>query len=306
MSGSYLGSPTMPSLDVGDTAIPGLDAGDASGCMWDNDLGFNSTFSVPLSVSSVDCESRVQEVSGDSSTQFSRDEENEDMGGFDTLSGQLMKLSMQATRATIQLKRTGSSTPLTVHSLAVGEALETADTLMRIINSIPLANDTSISSELFLGDENGEQPFIDHGLVFMALASHQHVLALFRAICDSIDRSIESAVARGKQPRGTLHGSGVSSAQFAMVLKLIMHLLKRIGQSLRMERQNDTSQVTDISLSHPYDLTFGLGGIGSSCGSQRVVDTAQHILRTLPGEHVKLAQVAQGLEIRIDQVLCIC
>ena len=303
-SGSDLGGMSIPLLDIAETSMPGLDDSDPYG--WNNNLNFSS-IPVGLPVPSTDatfnrdCDIGTQESSGDSPALS----QGEGKGTVDALTAQLIALSSQATRATRQLDRAGSSTPLTVTSPVVNEAFEAANALVRIINSIRLANSTPASSRPFSRDENEPQPTTDYGLVFLALASHQHILALFRAICDSIQRSLGSMAPGSEQQHQALHGDGASSAQFVMVLQLVMHLINRVGRSLRMGGRKAAgseadAQVTGMAL-YPWELTFRLEGGDESDGSQCVVDLAQDKLRSLPDEYVKLRQVIQGLQTCMEE-----
>lgn len=126
--------------------------------------------------------------------------------------------------ATRELERAITPTPLTVNSPVVSEAFEAANTLVRIINNIVLAGSTDQSSQ------PSSVP-TEYGPIFLALASHQHILTLFGALCDSIKRSLSSKLEAIQPEEQTLHAAGSSSAQFIMVLQLIMHLLKRISRS---------------------------------------------------------------------------
>ncbi|KAF2122759.1 hypothetical protein BDV96DRAFT_681399 [Lophiotrema nucula] len=289
--------------------MPDFDSGDPYG--WNSNPSFSSIpVTLPVSNGEVtwsrDCGVGTQEGPGDSPA-HSRDEGK---GTVDTLTGQLMALSTQVTRATRQLDCTGSITPLTVNSSVVNEAFEATNTLVRIINSIPLANSTSASSHPLPHDENEPKSNTDCGLIFLVLASHQHVLALFRGICDSIQRSLGSMAPGSEQQQQALHGDGASSAQFVMVLQLVIHLINRVCRTLRIGSRSAAGsgaddQATGIALLHPYELTFGLEGRDESGGSQCVINLAQDMLRTLPDEHVKLRQVIQGLQTRMEERLYI-
>lgn len=289
----------MPLLDIAETTMPGFDDGDQYG--WNNN---DSLPSIPAALPgpSRDCDIRSQEDLGDSPAL----PRNESKGTVDALTGQIMALSTRATHATRQLDRADSSMPLTVNSPVVNEAFETADALVRIIINITLANSTPASSQLLSRDENEPQPTTDYGLVFQALASHQHVLALFRAICDSIQRSLGSMVPGSEQQQQALHSDEASPAQFVMVLQLIMHLTNRLGRGLQLESRNvagsgANGQVTGISLFHPHELTPELEAGEKSGGSACVVDLAQDMLRKLPDEHIKLRQVIQALQTRMEE-----
>ncbi|KAI9759119.1 MAG: hypothetical protein M4579_002566 [Chaenotheca gracillima] len=302
-SGSVLGDMTMPMLDMTETTMHGFDDGDRYG--WNHHPSLSS-IPVTLPGPNGDGDLGTHEGFGDSPTLT----QHESKGTVDALIGQVMALSTRATRATRQLDRAGSSMPLTVNSPVINEAFEAAHALVRIINRITQANPTSASSQSLPRDENEHepQPTPDYGLIFLVLASHQHVLALFRVICDSIQRSLGSMVPGSEQQQHALHGDGASSAQFVMVLQLIMHLINRLDRSLRTESQNAAgsgpdAQATGLALFHHHELTPGLEGGEESGGSPCVVDLAQDVLKKLPDEHVKLRQVIQGLQTRMEERL---
>ncbi|KAG2027557.1 hypothetical protein GB937_001307 [Aspergillus fischeri] len=71
-----------------------------------------------------------------------------------------------------------------------------------------------------------------------------------------------------------------------------MHLLNRIGRSLRMGNRENTDQ---------HGLTFGPGGSGESRPLESIVDSAQLMLRTLPDEHVKLSELIKELQACIEE-----
>ncbi|KAI9685150.1 MAG: hypothetical protein M1822_004737 [Bathelium mastoideum] len=261
----------MPSLD---TTIPCIDDGDTYGWNNNSDLTYNR-----------DGDNRTQESSTTSPTLF-RDE------GKESLTGQLMKLSDRAMGATQELECAVVTLPVTVNSPVVNEAFEAANALVRIINSIPLADSTYGSSRPWSRDGSERQLPTEYSPIFLALASHQLVLALFRAICDSIKRSLGSIVHGSEPQQQTLHGPESSSAQFIMVLQLIVHLINRIGRSLRMRNGKSSEQ---------HELTFGSEGREESGSSQSIVDSAQAMLRSLPDEHVKLSKVIQELQACIEE-----
>lgn len=258
----------MPSLD---TTISSINDPDAYSWNNNSDLTYDG-----------DGDTRTQESLGPSPP-LSRDE------GKDTLTGQLMKLSNRAMGATRELECAVITMPLTVTHPVVNEAFEVANALVRVINSIPLTDSTCGSSQR---DESERQLPTECSPIFLVLASHQHVLVLFRAVCDSIKRSLGSIVQGNKLQQQTLHGAGSSSAQFIMVLQLIMHLLNRIGRSLRIGTRNRVDQ--------HEPMTQAQGGTESG-RSQGIVDSAQVMLETLPNEHVKLNRLIQELQACIEE-----
>lgn len=274
VTGYDLNDLIMPSLDTTMTCID-----DSDPFNWNNNSGL--TFN-------RDGDDRTQDGSSTSPT-LSRDE------GKESLTTQLMKLSNRTIDATRELECAVVTTPLTVNSPVINEAFAAANALVRIINSLPLADITYGSSQSLCRDESERQLPIEYTPIFMALASHQHVLSLFRAVCDSIKRSLGSIV-QGTEPQyHNLHGDGSSSAQFIMVLQLIMHLLNRIGRSLRLGSRSKIDQ---------HDFAFRQDTISSGDESgclKGIVDSAHFMLGTLPEEHIKLSRVIQELQASIEE-----
>ncbi|KAI0176908.1 hypothetical protein BJ166DRAFT_10496 [Pestalotiopsis sp. NC0098] len=208
-----------------------------------------------------------------------------DEGKEENPTEQLMKMSNWATGATRELEREATPTPLTVNSLVVSEAFEAANTLVRIINDILLAGSAD-------GSPQASPLPTEYSPIFLALASHQHILALFRAVCDSIKRSLSFTCEAIQPEEQTLHAAGSSSAQSVMILQLIMHLLNRISRSLRIRNQKNTET---------HDLMFGIESGAEDRSSQSIIDSAQVMLRTLPDEHARLREVIQELQDHIEE-----
>ncbi|CAH0051606.1 unnamed protein product [Clonostachys solani] len=213
--------------------------------------------------------------------------------GKETLTRQLLKLSNWAIDATHELESAVVPTPLVVGSSVLNEAYEATDTLVRILDSFSPANGTYRRwSRPLPRDESDPQQNPVISPVFLALASHQHILALFRALCDCIKRSLRS-VARIPEPQQqSLHGAGSSSAQFTMVLQLMMHLLNRLGRGLRIGNRRDTDQ---------GELMVEPGGDEEGGSLRGIVGSAQAMLKTLPEEHLKLGAVIQELQAHIEE-----
>jgi hypothetical protein len=273
-----LSSRDIAGYDLNDLMMPSLDT--TMACIDDGDAySWNNTSDLTFS---RDGDDRTQVGSGTSAT-TSSDE------GKETLTARLMKLSNRAVGAARELECAVITTPLTVNSPVVNEAFEAANALVQIVNSIPLADSTYGSSQPLSRERKVP---IEYSLIFQALAAHQHVLALFRAICDSIKRSLGSILQETELQQQSLHGAGSSSAQFIMVLQLIMHLVNRIGRSLRIGSRRSTDQSM---------LTSHAEG-GEEIGSlQGIIDSAQVMLRTLPDEHVELSEVIQKLQVCIEE-----
>ncbi|KAH0042714.1 hypothetical protein KCU78_g730, partial [Aureobasidium melanogenum] len=299
MSGPFVGDPTFLPLDLGDNDLTHLEDTGLSRYMWTNTHTFNPALTPALSVSNAVPSTQVRENPGNGLVHDFEHQQDEEQSIVDSLVGQLVNLSNQVTRSTSQLKTSVPNSSLTVDSLAVNEAFEAANTLVRILNNIPLANHTPSFSGTFRQHDDDEPRSITHySLVFTALASHQHVLTLFETICHSVQQSLEALI----QQQQPLHSPGPSRAQLAMVLQLLMHLTNRIAQSFRPGRRDSANQVHEVGLLHTHTFTNGLGGTRSGTDFSSVVDFAQDILRRLPDEHVMLAQNIRSLQTRIDDV----
>ncbi|KAH7013038.1 hypothetical protein EDB80DRAFT_709252 [Ilyonectria destructans] len=212
----------------------------------------------------------------------------------DALSSQLMALSQRATQATHRLVHPGGVPP-TVSLPEVSETFEDVNTLIRIINNI-----TAASSD-------------DYGLVFLALASHQHLLALFRAICDVIRQCLESMASdnehQEQQQRGLYHSdAGPSSvAQFVMVLQLLLHLIDRMDRSLQVNKPVDCgsessngNQVTPNASPPLVEAGVKNKAVGDSLPQGSLPMVAQSIVMSIPDEHEKLKQVIRELQTKIE------
>lgn len=228
----------------------------------------------------------------------------------DSLFSQLASLSQRAMKATRRIIRSNRD-PLTVSSPEVNEALELVNTLIRVAGSITAADQVGGAHDATT---------TSHGLAFLALACHQHLMALFRAICDAIQRFVHSRRDQiqqqkkqdynGSRQDGELGPSVV--AQFVMVLQLVMHLINRMDRSLFQStpptpRYPDlfsdeySSPMTNDILSprtidpkqieEPAQAPFVGGGL---------VSLVSNLDETLPKEHERLRQVIQRLQTEID------
>ncbi|KAK0710109.1 hypothetical protein B0T26DRAFT_432797 [Lasiosphaeria miniovina] len=229
----------------------------------------------------------------------------------DALSLQLTAISQRTTRSMRRLGRPGCA-PLTVSSPEVNEAFEDTNNLIRIVNNIAAAS--SDRDDLPI-----DPATTDFGLVFLALASHQHLMALFRAICEAINRCLESMASENEnqhqqqQQRSLHHGEvGPSSvAQFVMVLQLLMHLINRVDRSLFQVNKSlcfssesssggqmtpDTPSMGSIHSSTIHALL--MVGVGSA--PQCLPTLAQAIARAIPDGHEKLRQVIQELQTKME------
>ena len=210
------------------------------------------------------------------------------------LTSQLTALSERALRAKRSLARPDSA-PLTVSSPQVNEAFEDTNTLIRVLNSIATTSECDKA-----------QLMVDDGLVFLALASYQHLLALFRAICDTISQRLAFKASALEQQQRSLHGNGPCSvAQFVMVLQLLMHLINRLDRSLFQTRAGSESsgsggQITPVMpSSYIYPLLMETEETKFQQASGLPV-LAQAIVQAIPNKHVELRHAIQELQLRIE------
>ncbi|QGI68024.1 uncharacterized protein FFB20_15815 [Fusarium fujikuroi] len=237
-----------------------------------------------------------------------------DQDAIQELSLQLTAISQRATRAKRRLHRAGCPPP-TVSSPEVNEAFEDTNNLLRIANNI-----TNACAHL-CDEASSNSITLDYGLVFSALASHQHLLALFKAICHLIQRYLESMTSANQhrqQQQQRLHDGDIgpsSVAQFVMVLQLLTYLINRMDRNL-----------AQVNGPHGHGLETSLGGqatpITPSTGYQDIVQSmlihrgdknnttgssqslpiiGQVVLGAIPDEHKRLRQVIQELQTRIER-----
>jgi hypothetical protein len=236
----------------------------------------------------------------------------------DSLQGlisQVTTISAQAISATSILLRAGSAPP-TVSSPHVNEAFEGTRTLVSIINHIVAMASRRESGS---GDEmdtttryKGNFKVVDFGgLVLTTLACHQHLLAFFRAICDSIERCIESVADERRPPGGGLHSDGPpSTAQFTMVLQLLVHLINRLDRCLFPGKPSSPVSSSSTSI---------YGGISNSSDGMELAPTgqdnadvvpdtagvpslAQALVRAMPDDHVGLRRTILRLQARMEKL----
>ncbi|KAJ5919849.1 fungal zn(2)-Cys(6) binuclear cluster domain-containing protein [Penicillium verhagenii] len=222
----------------------------------------------------------------------------------DALSSQLTSLSQRARQAMRRLVRPGRM-PLTVSSPEVKEALEDTNTLIRIMKYITTPD----------RDEKTLDPTItDCGLAFSALACHQHLVALFRAICDAIHRCLQSKDETQQQDHLSRQQGDVgpfSVAQFVMVLQLLMHLINRMDRSLLQNNPSicqgaplfASGYITPVTPNGPnrnsMDVLQPEAAVGGSSPGGLLV-LVRDIVGTIPNEHEKLRQVIQTLQTEME------
>ncbi|KAL7945268.1 hypothetical protein V8C42DRAFT_357722 [Trichoderma barbatum] len=296
-----------PNLDGGDFA--GI-AGDGSGDL--SSIDFNNNWAdalQPLSLPATATSSTalvapmlpdVVTMGTDYCEESEDVDENKLSDAPCALFSQLVALSHRAILAVRRLVRPGGA-PLTVSSPDVKGVLEDTNTLIRIINNITAPD--SKGSNITVGATAN-----DSALLFLALACHQHLVALFRAICDAIDRWQKDQKERYQQNDQSQQYSdtGPSSvAQFVMVLQLLMHLINRIDRSLV---QNHPSMWHETPLSIDGCITRGtssdrkqsqVAGEGPSPHGCLLV-LVQDVMGTIPNEHEELREVIQKLQREME------
>ncbi|RXG49306.1 hypothetical protein VDGE_05636 [Verticillium dahliae] len=242
---------------------------------------------------------------------------DEDMPAADSwqaLTSQVTAVSAQAASATRLLLRPGSAPP-TVSSAHVNEAFEGTKTLVRIMNSIAAMaspDDSGDDEPSAARGDSGSRAADTGGLVLTTLACHQHLLAFFRAICDSIKWCVESVADEKRPPGGgsSLHSDGApSTAQFTMVLQLLMHLINRLDRCLFPGRP--PSPVSSASTS-AYGGAGGDGGLDLVLTGQEAEDVtpdttgipglAHALVRAIPDDHLRLRRTILQLQARMERL----
>lgn len=249
---------------------------------WDANFNLLSS-AVPLALSTA-----ATDLSGDRDIGISSSEDDGDV--VDLLGSQLTALNQRVVRSMRSLVHPGN-TPLKVSSPQVDEAFKDTNNLMRIISDIAT-----------ISNERRSDSMVGDGLTFLALASHQHLLALFKAICDSINRCLDLAASTTEQQQPSLYGDGtLCLAQFVMVLQLLLHLINRMDRGLFPSEGGTSSggQITPLTpTSHPIPMLFEYE---ESEGLQGLPNRAHVIVRTIPDKHVTLRRVIQELQARIER-----
>lgn len=305
----------QPSLDTGvsDSAnqFAGLDeSGNASGFnCWDANI---QTFSPapldPLMV--LPAPDATILPTTPPTTDGCDDSDEMDACPTDDLFSQLASLSQRAIKATRRVIRLHRD-PLTVSSPEVNDALELVNTLIRVVENITAPDRTDVAPDATT---------TSHGLAFLALACHQHLIALFRAICDTIQRFVHSRrdqiqLQKKQNDNRSRQDSELGPsvvAQFVMVLQLVMHLINRMDRSLfqttpptprypDLFSDDYSSPMTNELLSprtidpkqieEPSRAPFVSGGL---------VSLVSDLDETLPKEHERLRQAIQRLQTEID------
>lgn len=259
----------------------------------------------------------------------------------DAFSWQLTDLSLKIARAKRRLAGPGSQPP-TPSSPEVTEALEYTNTLIHIFNEIVTASSSTDKT-------NGITPTststtttasitpaaIDNSVILLALASHQHLMALFEAICDAIRQCLDSVAAsadhmqnpqRSDQRQGQV--GAFSVAHFVMVLQLLMHLTNRIDRSLYPQAKqqpvgsgptwpdgsNGGAYITPVTDQlHSTQVPSRMEGVQSDGGEEEsppqyflqqlqggLPALAVGIVEGLPDQLGRLRKVIQGLQTMME------
>ncbi|KAI0506250.1 hypothetical protein F5B22DRAFT_624842 [Xylaria bambusicola] len=295
---SYPGGPLMsPDMSVGDAL--GQFPFDESDIFhsWDADLqGFASSSLNSLLAPSASDAALVMPISTAPSSHGEEDdseyEDEEDVS--DSPFSQLIALSDRVTRSMRCLARPGRA-PLTASSPEINGALEDTNILIRIISGLTASRACEDSQ--------------NYGLVFSALACHQHLMALFRVICDVIHRSVQAKREQQKQQHGSRTDMGPSSvAQFVMVLQLLTHLINRMDRSLFrggpvVARGSVGGYVTPTTPDggDNHTVTFGTSmDCERSSSPDGLLVRVHEIVGKIPSEHDKLRQAIRKLQTDME------
>ncbi|KAF4438401.1 fungal zn(2)-Cys(6) binuclear cluster domain-containing [Fusarium acutatum] len=264
-----------PDLKMSNDFMAGMDAHLDEGQWW------NETTPIQTPLSNV-------EVSDDRATPSFLQE----------LTSQAMAVSTKTISATIALLHPGSAPP-TVSSQYVNQAFDGTRTLVRIVNTISIV----ISGEKDENTPEGVSGCGIGGLALITLTCQQHLLALFKAICKSIEHCVEGK-SREKTAFEINHSSSLigdpapSSAQFTMVLQLLVHLINRLDRCLLAGAQTSPSPDTYQGGMDLTRLEKNADELGSDRGS--IPDLAQGSIKGLSQEHYRLRQIISQLQGQMD------
>ncbi|KAF5635729.1 fungal zn(2)-Cys(6) binuclear cluster domain protein [Fusarium sp. NRRL 52700] len=214
------------------------------------------------------------------------------------LTSQAMAVSTKTISATIALLHPGSAPP-TVSSQYVNQAFDGTRTLVRIINTMSLI----ISGEKDENTPEGVSGGGIGGLALTILACHRHLLDLFKATCKSIQHCVDEK-SRERATFETNHSSSLigdpapSSAQFTMVLQLLVHLINRLDRCLFAGTQTIPSpgtyqDVMDLTRTEKNAEELAIDRIG-------IPGFAQGSITGLSQEHHRLRQIISQLQGQMD------
>ncbi|KAH7009244.1 uncharacterized protein B0I36DRAFT_342667 [Microdochium trichocladiopsis] len=253
------------------------------------------------------------------------DADYEDTRSF--LFSRLTAVSQRAMRTARRLARSGTgagATTLMVSSPEVTEALEDTNTLISTVNDIMTAVATA----------GCDDPMTTTGcaeLAFLALACHQNLMTLFRAICDAIKGRLQAKKEereqqhQQEQQRQQQHAardnSGVGPlnvAQFVMVLQLLMHLISRMGRILEISNTTTEQESQFIAPAAMLDGNtmatddYAIGSVPGQSSASSVtsahhatrrsglLEHVQEIVGNIPSERERLRRIIQRLQAEMD------
>jgi hypothetical protein len=227
------------------------------------------------------------------------------------LSAQLVALSQRTMRAVRRLVHPEGAY-LTVSSPEINAVMEDTNTLIRAINSITAPYRELSDNDMIF---NCDATTSNTALPFLALTCHQHLVALFHAICDSINRCQKEQKELYQQLQHQYHSPiqrsrqnsdmGPSSiAQFVMVLQLLMHLINRIDRSILQNppsiRHGSRPSTGNISPVMSSNLILPQIAAEGSSPHGGLLNLVHNSVRTIPDEHEKLRQVIQKLQTELE------
>jgi len=246
------------------------------------------------------------------------DADHEDTTSF--LFSQLTAVSQRAMRAARRLARSGTgagATTLMVSSPEVNEALEDTNTLISTVNDIMTAAATA--------GRDGSMTTTDcAGLAFSALACHQNLMTLFRAICNAIQGTLQAKKEEREQQQqqhAARDNSGVGPlnvAQFVMVLQLLMHLISRMGRFLVISHTTTEQESQFIAPAamldcnsmatddYAIDVVPGQSTASSATPAHSstrrsgLLEHVQEIVGNMPSERERLRIIIQELQAEMD------
>jgi hypothetical protein len=245
------------------------------------------------------------------------DADHEDTTSF--LFSQLTAVSQRAMRTARRLARSGTgagTTTLMVSSPEVNEALEDTNTLISAVNDIMTAAATA-------GRDDSMTTTHCAGLAFSALACHQNLMTLFRAICDAIQGRLQAKKEEReqKQQHAARDNSGVGPlnvAQFVMVLQLLMHLISRMGRFLVISNTTTEQESQFIAPAawldcstmatddYPIDIVPSQSTASSATPAHHstrrsgLLEHVQEIVGNIPSERERLRLIIQELQAEMD------
>ncbi|KAI0975857.1 hypothetical protein F4678DRAFT_457212 [Xylaria arbuscula] len=193
--------------------------------------------------------------------------------------------------------------PLTVSSPEVNVALDDTNTLTCVIDSI-IARDQY--------DDSLDATTTDCGLVFLALACHQQLIVLLRALFNDIHQCLQAIKEHKGRHQSRVNGSSLgpsSVAQFVMVLQLLIHLTNRIDRSLFQGRQaswqcsrgSADDHITPLIAKGNGDDIFGPIDPEDTSEASGLMLLAHKRIGMIPKEHERLRQDIQQLQTEMER-----